>query len=107
METQDTLSIGLDTKNQNNENSSSQELLKREKIKETPFVHVRMGDEKMGFIALGQYKLTEELVSLKEAESITGGEDWKFMIAVIGAITNQTVLVYLNEINKGKEQKNG
>lgn len=100
METLDISNTGIDANEQNN--SKSSELVKTEQIGKTPFVLVKREDENTGFVALGQYKLTEEGITMKGAETLTGGEDWEFMIAVIGAITNQTIQTYLTEIKNGK-----
>lgn len=97
-EIQDTLNIGIDAKEVNKENSSSEEIIKTKQIGKTPFVLTMIDEEGKGCIAIGQYKLQDEPVTMKEAETITGGEDWKFMIAVIGAITDQIVRTYKGEL---------
>lgn len=72
--------------------------VKTEQIGETPFVKITSDNE--NFIALGQYRLTSEETgeSLEEIEKEIKAMNWKFMIAVIGAITNQTIQTYKNEI---------
>lgn len=79
------------------DNSNSGEV-RTEQIGNTPFVKVSSDND--GFIALGQYRLTdsttgEELDSIEEEIK---NMNWKFMIAVIGAITKQTVETYKSEL---------
>lgn len=103
METLDISSTGIGASELNKSNSSSEEIIKAEQIGDTPFLLVKQNGSEKGFVAIGEYKLTETEVSMREAEVLTGGEDWKFMIAVIGAITDQIVRTYTKgEISNGE-----
>lgn len=99
METLDISNTGTDVREQSKENySTNEEVIKTVQIGKTPFVWVpdeveEDNGSKVGFIAIGQYKLAEQ-VTMRQAEMMTGGEDWEFMIAVIGAITDQIVRTY-------------
>lgn len=67
-------------------------------VGETPFVRVTGPDA--SFIALGQYRLTPGTVDEKKLDKLEAQlkkTDWEFMIAVIGAITKQTVDTYQYE----------
>lgn len=71
-------------------------------IGETPFIEVVEGGKR--FIALGQYRLTEgeSRAAVDKLIKRLTKEDWKFMIAVIGAITDQTIKTYKGELEDGR-----
>lgn len=72
---------------------------KIEDIANSPFTKVSGGEEV--FVALGQYRLTDETISRKEVdklEAMIKKTDWRFLCAVIGAITKQTVDTYKGEL---------
>lgn len=79
-------------------NSKSYSEISKEQIGDSPFEKISGGDEV--FIALGQYRLTGERddKQLAKLEKAIKGTDWKFMVAVIGAIAKQTVDQYRGEL---------
>lgn len=95
------MSTGTDVRELSKQSSSeSEQLVKTEQIKETPFVWVP-GDENAnegeGFMALGQYKIWDN-VTKKQCEVELDGINWEVMIAIIGAITDQTIRTYKGEL---------
>lgn len=73
------------------DSSKSSELIQREVVGESPFEKISNGEER--FIVLGQYRLTGEFSEREMAklEKQIKGMNWKFMIAVIGAIAHMEV----------------
>lgn len=80
--------------------SENTELVKQREIKGTPFKMVELPDGK-SILTLGQYRLTEPSDNeheLSTLESDLKNTNWQLMIAIIGAISNQTVMTYFAEI---------
>lgn len=72
-------------------NSESSELIKKEEIKNTPFIFVEYKGE--CFIALGNYRVTlkeeDHLIrNVKEAEKFLKKEMWNMIPRVIAVINN-------------------
>lgn len=91
METQEQEQYGTNVKETSNSSSSKEELIKTEEIEGTPFTIIRVEGETR--IALGQFAVTETLTKEDEKKTIAKIKktDWNFMLAVLGAITIQTV----------------
>lgn len=98
MKTQEQEQSGINAPETNKPNSGSKELIKQTEIEGTPFKKIETENEM--FIGIGNYRLTDKLNEFEGdlLELELKRTNWKFMIAVIGAITNQTVLTYKGEL---------
>lgn len=89
-ETQEQEQYGINANVTDNKNSG--ELIEQIEVEGTPFKMV--GTEHHGyFVALGPYRLTETAgkKEIKEFAEKLEKQDWNFLVAVIGAVTQQTV----------------
>lgn len=79
------------TNKTDNTESSKEELVKTEQIENTPFTIITVENETR--IALGQFAVTENLTGKEVINTIKQikKQDWNMLIAVLGAITIQTV----------------
>lgn len=50
-------------------------------VKNSPFK--KIGDDKGGFLAIGQYRLTEGVLTNAEIKKVLGTVNWEFMLNVI------------------------
>lgn len=84
--------------NETNNSNSGEELIKQTEIEGTPFKKIETAAG--NWIALGQYRLTDLIgdVELELKVMELQRTDWQMMIAIIGAVTNQTVLTYKGEL---------
>lgn len=98
METLEQKHTGTSANETNNSNSSKEELIKREEIVDTPFIKIT--NENGVFLTMGSYRLTDVLneTEILELEMEIKRTNWKFLTAVIGVITNQTILTYKGEL---------
>lgn len=91
METQEQKQYGTNAQETNNSNSGKEELIKTENIDGTPFTIITVENETR--IALGQFAVTDNLTEKEVINTVKQikKQDWNFLIAVLGAITIQTV----------------
>lgn len=90
-ETQELEQYGI-TANETNKENSGEQIIQTE-VEGTPFKWVKLHQNTGVFLALGQYRLTETMEGDK-AYFVTEElkkTNWEMMIAIIGAVTQQTV----------------
>jgi len=91
-----------------NKDSSNEQLVKREPIKDSPFVVISIEDKKH-FGVMGEYRVTEEMESKEKVEKELKKITWNRMIQVIMILDeikskdedfNKNVKEELNQKNK-------
>lgn len=81
-------SFGLTNVSEKNNSGSNYELIKREQVEGTPFMIITT--EHGSFIALGQYRITEDLKKEQLLQMIED-KDWTLYLAAASAITELTI----------------
>lgn len=79
--------------NDTKENSSSEQLIERIPIDETPFTMVR--SENKCFGTVGRYKVTEDYKTIPEVEEAILKFDWKILLKVLTIVIEEEVRLQL------------
>ena len=72
--------------NPDKQNSTSEELIKRTPVKETPFTIITMDGKHFGMF--GQYKITEDYLTLEECEKALSPITWNRVIQLTAIVSN-------------------
>lgn len=74
-------------------NPTNEELIKRERIDDSPFIMISIESKKQNFAIMGSERITEIYESKEQVIDALSGIDWKIMISVIATVVNSMAAV--------------
>lgn len=89
----------LSTQNNAQETHKNGSLIERTKIEGTPFTLINDGEKE--FLAMGDYRLTEDLTNEIEIDAYIEKNKWQLIMRIAGIVTEKT----LQELGRMAEQK--